>query len=386
MSIHFGGKKVKEVYWAGRKVKEAWYMGKRIYNAFKLRVVTVTVDPAETFIPPMWDTWSVAGDDTLVRSMAEGGLYLAANATYTRTGGGGGLRYADSGESIAVGDVVRAGHKLVADPGTYVFTETRRKHVEVMPVTIEKWDAQNWLRSTLAGYGQDYKTVTELPFDIDSRNATDMSGMFDGCLSLTAVPQMDTRNVTDMSTMFSLCNALTVVPEMDTSQVTNMVLMFNDCRSLTAVPQMDTSQVANMKLMFNNCSSLTAVPQMNTSQVTNMSFMFNGCSSLTAVPQMNTRNVTNMGAMFQNCSSLTAVPQMNTSRVTDMGYMFYGCSSLTAVPQMDTSQVTQFVRTFSQCRALTDGNVALTIKRRGADTADMIVESGLTREPFLTIE
>ncbi|MGJ4148894.1 BspA family leucine-rich repeat surface protein [Corynebacterium macclintockiae] len=362
MSIYFGGKKVKEVYWAGRKVKEAWYMGKRIHNAFKLRVITVTMDPAGVFMPPMWDTGSVAGDDTLVRSISGDGLYLAANATYTRTGGGGGLRYADSGESIAVGDMVRAGHRLVADPGTYVFTETRRKLVEVMPVTIEKWDAQNWLRSTLAGYGQDYKTVTELPFDIDSRNATDMSGMFDGCLSLTAVPQMDTRNVTNMGTMFILCSALTVVPEMNTSRVTDMGFMFYGCSSLTAVPQMNTSQVTNMKLMFNDCHSLTAVPQMDT------------------------RNVTKMGAMFQRCSSLRTVPQMNTSRVTDMGFMFYGCSSLTAVPQMDTSRVTRFVQTFSQCRALTDENVALTIKRRGADTTDMIAKSGLTREPFLTIE
>ncbi|MGJ4082010.1 hypothetical protein ACN4DI_01755 [Corynebacterium macclintockiae] len=33
MSIHFGGKKVKEMYWAGRKVKEAWYEGKKVYSS-----------------------------------------------------------------------------------------------------------------------------------------------------------------------------------------------------------------------------------------------------------------------------------------------------------------------------------------------------------------
>lgn len=32
MSIHFGGKKVKEMYWAGRKIKEAWYEGKKVYS------------------------------------------------------------------------------------------------------------------------------------------------------------------------------------------------------------------------------------------------------------------------------------------------------------------------------------------------------------------
>ena len=45
-----------------------------------------------------------------------------------------------------------------------------------------------------------------------------------------------------------------------------------------------------------------------------------------------------------------------------MSYMFYGCSSLT------------------------DGNVSLTVKRKGASTTNMILDSGLTREPFLTIE
>lgn len=32
MSIHFGGKKIKEMYWAGRKIKEAWYEGAKVYG------------------------------------------------------------------------------------------------------------------------------------------------------------------------------------------------------------------------------------------------------------------------------------------------------------------------------------------------------------------
>lgn len=32
MSVHFGGKKIKEMYWAGRKVKEAWCEGKKVYS------------------------------------------------------------------------------------------------------------------------------------------------------------------------------------------------------------------------------------------------------------------------------------------------------------------------------------------------------------------
>lgn len=35
MSIHFGGKKVKEMYWGGRKIKEAWYEGAKVYSGVK---------------------------------------------------------------------------------------------------------------------------------------------------------------------------------------------------------------------------------------------------------------------------------------------------------------------------------------------------------------
>lgn len=33
MSIHFGSKKIKEMYWGGRKIKEAWYEGKKVYGS-----------------------------------------------------------------------------------------------------------------------------------------------------------------------------------------------------------------------------------------------------------------------------------------------------------------------------------------------------------------
>ena len=259
------GRKAKEFWHNARKVKELWHMGRRVYTskpAFNPRTFTATVYAG-------WETGSVTGDSTLVQSISIGGLYLAEDATYTTVGGGGGLFYADTREPIAEGEVVRAGQKLRAHPGTYVFTEvqkTQRKPVEVMPPTPGYSDAMNWLRATVQKYGLDYTTVTELPFDIDSRNATIMANMFD------------------------------------------------------------------------RCSSLTTVPQMDTSQVTYMSYM------------------------FRNCSSLTTVPQMDTSQVTSMSYMFYGCSSLT------------------------DGNVSLTVKRKGASTTNMILDSGLTREPFLTIE
>ena len=125
--------------------------------------------------------------------------------------------------------------------------------------------------------------------------------------------------------------------------------------------------------------------EIDTSQVTNMVDMFDGCSSLIAVPPMDTSQVTNMYGMFSRCSSLTTVPDMDTSQVTNMAAMFSRCSSLTAVPDMDTRNVTVMYDMFRGCSSLTDGNVRLIGKRTGVDTARMIQNSGLTREPFYDI-
>lgn len=236
------------------------------------------------------------------------------------------------------------------------------KPVEVMPPTPGDFDAINWLRGKLSEYGLDYKTVTELPFDIDSRNATTMRVMFADCSSLTTAPKLDTRNVT------------------------TMLGMFQNCSSLTSVPQMDTSQVTDMSYMFTNCSSLTTVPKMDTSKVTDMRVMFNYCKALTTVPELDTRNVTNMSIMFQRCESLTTVPQMDTRNVADMSYMFTNASSITRIPDLATSQVTGMTNMFNGCARLTDGNVRLVGKHPQVTTNGMITGSGLTREPFLTIE
>ena len=59
------------------------------------------------------------------------------------------------------------------------------KPVEVMPPTPGTYDARDWLRAKLTEYGEDYRTVEEIPFEIDSSQVTNMSNMFRGCSSLT---------------------------------------------------------------------------------------------------------------------------------------------------------------------------------------------------------
>ena len=155
--------------------------------------------------------------------------------------------------------------------------------------------------------------------------------MFDGCSSLTEVPQLDTSNGTNFSFMFDSCTLLTDVPQLDTSNGTNFSYMFDGCSSLTEVPQLDTSNGTNFSNMFKGCELLTTIPQLDVSNGTNFSYMFYNCTSLTEVPQIDTSNGTNFTAMFGNCSSLTEVPQLDTSNGTNFINMFRNCTSLTNI-------------------------------------------------------
>ena len=132
------------------------------------------------------------------------------------------------------------------------------KPVEVMPpISGSGWGVRDWLRSKLEEYGENYKTVTEIPFEIDTGEATSMSYMFYSCSSLTSVPEMNTSQVTTMNSMFYSCSSLTTAPAMDTSQVTDMNSVFYGCSSLTTVPDMHTSNASDVRRMFYGCSSLT---------------------------------------------------------------------------------------------------------------------------------
>ena len=124
------------------------------------------------------------------------------------------------------------------------------KPVEVMPPTPGTDDARDWLRAKLTEYGEDYRTVTEIPFEIDTGEATTMRRMFRDCSSLTTAPPMDTSNVTNMYEMFYGCSSLTTVPDMHTSQVTTMSYMFQKCSSLTD---------GNVRLIGKNSSVRTAL-------------------------------------------------------------------------------------------------------------------------------
>ena len=89
--------------------------------------------------------------------------------------------------------------------------------------------------------------------------------------------------------------------------ITDMSYMFNDCLSLSSLPDIskwNTNNVIKMNNMFSGCillSSLPDISKLNTNNVTNISAIFSECSSLSSLPDIskwNINNVTNMNEMF----------------------------------------------------------------------------------------
>ncbi len=181
---------------------------------------------------------------------------------------------------------------------------------------------------------------------------------------------LNTRNVTDMSSMFEGCENLESLDlsKFNTQDVVYMYNMFFECRSLKNLnlSNLDTHNVTSMYGMFHGCSSLTSLNLNNidTRNVINMSGMFYGCSNLTSldVRNFNTENVKDMTAMFYDCSSLTSLDlsSFNTGNVMGMAAMFYGCSSLTSLDlsSFNTENVKEMYSMFNQCTGLRYLNIS----------------------------
>lgn len=161
-----------------------------------------------------------------------------------------------------------------------------------------------------------------------TNNLTNMTNMFNGCYSLTAILQLDTSRVTNTSSAFASCYALAAIPEIDTSQATSMSGMFNTCQSLVAIPQIDTSKATNMTNLFSGCKCLATIPPIDTSKVTGMNYMFNSCSALAAIPQLDTSKAATMNGAFTGCYTLARIPQLDTSSLTSASSMFSNCANL----------------------------------------------------------
>ena len=201
----------------------------------------------------------------------------------------------------------------------------------IAPNSNASWLFQGFVNLKTINFGNCFVTSS----------VTQMSGMFEGCSSLTGLDLscFETSAVTDMYGVFSSCGSLTHLDltSFDTSNVTAMSSMFDGCRSLTSLDltSFDTSSVTDMGSMFDDCMSLPHLDltSFDTSKVTDMAFMFTSCNSLTSLDLSNfdTSNVTNMLWMFGLCYDLTSLNLSNfdTSAVTEMDDILTGCDVLT---------------------------------------------------------
>ena len=206
--------------------------------------------------------------------------------------------------------------------------------------------------------------------NLKTDNVTDMSSMFSGCSSLTALDlgSFNTKNVENMAAMFFMCSSLESlnVSSFNTQNVTNMQNLFQSCSSLTSldVTSFDTHNVENMANMFDTCSNLTSIDlsHFNTENVKNMNYMFVHCTSLTSLDltSFDTHNVESMNGTFSVCSGLKSLDLSNfeTSKVTNTNEMFFYCENLATIYVSNgwtTANVTDSGIMFTNCLSLVGG-------------------------------
>lgn len=125
--------------------------------------------------------------------------------------------------------------------------------------------------------------------NLQTPKVTNMSFMFAGCSKLASLDlsSFNTANTKYVESMFQDCENLKNIkfsPDFTIAKVDDISHMFNGCSSLTALDlsKFNTSQVKWMIGTFMDCSSLTKLDlsSFDTANVIDMNGMFNNCSSL----------------------------------------------------------------------------------------------------------
>jgi hypothetical protein len=219
-------------------------------------------------------------------------------------------------------------------------------------------------------------SLTEIPeglFD-NNINATSFYGCFGYCTGLTEIPEglFDNNiNATSFGDCFAYCTGLTEIPEglFDNNiNVTDFYGCFSFCTDLTEIPDGLFDNNINVKYFFGcfmDCTGLTKIPERlfdNNINATDFGSCFSGCKNLTKIPEGlfdNNINVTNFSYCFYGCKNLTKIPEGlfdNNINATSFYSCFYGCKNLTKIPEglFDNNiNVTNFSYCFYGCENLT---------------------------------
>ena len=261
----------------------------------------------------------------------------------------------------------------VFNPNSFLSSFSGNKSMFFKIINISEWDTKNV--TDMSGMFYNCNSLESLP-DIsqwNTENVMNMSNMFYNCRMLKSLPDIskwNTKNLSNISNLFDNCNSLQSLPDISKWNVKNVIdmrYMFNECSSLISLPDISKWNVKNvidMRYMFNECSSLISLPDIskwNIKNVTNISYMFYKCKSLISLSDLSkwdTNNVIDMSGLFKKCSTLISLPDISnwkTENVNDMSYMLSSCTTLVSLPDIskwDTKTVKNMEEMFNYCRAL----------------------------------
>jgi len=287
-------------------------------------------------------------------------------------------------KSRELGKIKLFGKNFVITNKNNIKIEIKDKEYELM----EEYDINNISEDKLEVKLKILQTITDLSFmfdnclslssisnlsKFDSYEILNMKDMFNGCSSLKSLPDIskwNTSNVFYLSNIFSKCSSLSFLPDIskwNTDNVEDMSFLFFKCSSLSSLPDISKWNVSNVKVMtdlFSDCSSLKSLPDISKWKINNLQYMtdmFNGCSSLKYLPDISkwdTSNVLSMSHLFYKCFSIQSLPDIskwNTSNVQNMKCMFCECSLLEYLPDLSnwkTSKVEDMSEMFNGCNSI----------------------------------
>lgn len=166
-------------------------------------------------------------------------------------------------------------------------------------------------------------------WDIETRSR-DWYSLFVSCTDLLVVLGGNTKNVTCMDWMFANCSSLTTVnifsmENVQFSTTHGNFSMFQGCSSLTTLPNFYFPRLTILGQCFYQCTSLKNVPKWEMAHVESTYNMFAGCTSLETVPLFDMQNVSNCNWMFNACTSLKSIPLFDLRSASEANNMFNGC-------------------------------------------------------------
>lgn len=175
--------------------------------------------------------------------------------------------------------------------------------------------------STLENKFEQDKKLIFMPF-VDITKKPNLSGMFQYCTYLMAVPDLDYSNASQMLNIFYSCGNLKSISNFNVTG--NINSAFAGCAKLETIQGNIAPSI--LKQTFSSCTNLKNVPVMDASNMTSTSAFqntFQNCTSLTD---------TSLDNILQTCISATSYTGTKTLAKLGFNSTNYPASRIQALP------------------------------------------------------